>query len=142
MVTQQLQTTTKVDRRDTGNGDMDGTVEVRPSAVAKVAGMTVREMPGVSLSAMGGLLASLMSKAPGLAAEIKRAVRADVVNGEATVDVWLRMDYGQNVPDVVAEVRRRIEKNIRIMAGLPTRRINIEVTDITLPDTEPPTPSA
>jgi uncharacterized alkaline shock family protein YloU len=117
----------------------DGSIVVRPAAVAKVAGMTIREMEGVSLGAMRGLLISLMGVGPGTAAAIRRAVKAGVtVDAEAVVDVAVVIEYGLDIPGTVADIRRNIRSNIRKVTGLETRRINVEVTDISLPSE--PTP--
>jgi uncharacterized alkaline shock family protein YloU len=137
MVMQQLQTRDKPDRMDTNGREVEaveGSVTVRPGAVAKVAGMTVREMEGVSLSSMGGLMSYLVGAAPGAAADIRRAVKAGVSdNSMATVDLWMKVDYGNDIPEVVSELRRRITDRIRHTTGLETKRINVEVTDIVLP---------
>ncbi len=133
MVTQQLQRT-KVDRPK-ADDEGDGSVVVRASAVAKVAGMTVREMEGVNLGAMGGVMASIVGAGPGMAQEIRRGVKAAITdNGKANVDVWITVDYGLDIPEVVTEVRSRISERVLRMTGLETKRVNIEVTDISLPN--------
>ena len=137
MVTRHLQTTSKMEReREAGDGD----IVVRPAAVAKVAGMTIREMEGVSLGSMRGLLTTLVGAGPGTSAAIRRAVKAGVtVDAEAVVDVAVVIEYGRDIPTTVADIRRNIRANIRRVTGLETRRINVEVTDISLPADSTPT---
>jgi uncharacterized alkaline shock family protein YloU len=134
MVTQQLQRT-ETARAAMDDEDTEGSIVVRPGAVAKVAGMTVREMEGVSLGAMRGFATRLAGTGRGAGPEIRRAVRAGVtVDAEAVIDVAIVVDYGRNIPETVSEVRRQIHQNVLRVTGLSTRRINIEVSDISLPD--------
>jgi uncharacterized alkaline shock family protein YloU len=138
MVTQHLQTSTKLERKPAASDDGDGTLVVRPAAVAKVAGMTVREMDGVSLGAMRGFANRFLSAGVGPGAEIRRAVRAGVtVDAEAVLDIAITVEYGRSIPETVAEVRREIHDRVLKVTGLPTRRINVEVSDISLPEGEP-----
>ena len=134
MVTQQLQRT-KIERETSDADDSDGSIVVRPGAVAKVAGMTIREMEGVSLGAMRGLATRLVGTGIGAGPEIRRAVRAGVtVDAEAVVDIAIVVDYGRNIPETVSDVRQQIHENVLRVTGLPTRRINVEVSDISLPE--------
>jgi len=134
MVTQQLQRT-EVERSASDDEDSGGSIVVRPGAVAKVAGMTVREMDGVSLGAMRGLATRLVGSGIGAGPEIRRAVRAGVtLDAEAVVDIAIVVEYGRNIPETVSEVRQQINENVLRVTGLPTRRINVEVSDISLPD--------
>jgi uncharacterized alkaline shock family protein YloU len=134
MVTQELQRT-KTQRSAVDADDSEGSIVVRPGAVAKVAGMTVREMEGVSLGAMRGLATRLVGSGIGAGPEIRRAVRAGVtVDAEAVIDIAIVVDYGRNIPETVSEVRQQIHENVLRVTGLSTRRINVEVSDISLPD--------
>jgi len=138
MVTQQLQTSPKVERQRRGVEDGEGSIVVRPGAVAKVAGMTVREMEGVSLGAMRGFMTSITGAGTGVGSEIRRAVRAGVtLEAQAVVDIAIVVEYGRSIPDAVAELRRHIRDNVLKSTGLETRRINVEVTDVSLPADNP-----
>ncbi len=133
MVTQQLQRP-KLDRPAANDEDSPGSIVVRPGAVAKVAGMTVREMEGVSLGAMRGFVTRFAGAGSGAGPEIRRAVRAGVtIDAEAVVDVAIIVEYGRNIPETVAEVREQIYKRVLKVTGLETRKINVEVCDISLP---------
>jgi len=137
MVTQQLQRT-KLDRSSADAEGSPGSIVIRPGAVAKVAGMTVRELEGVSLGAMRGLVTRLAGTGVGAGPEIRRAVRAGVtIDAEAVVDIAIIVEYGRNIPETVSEVREQIYKNVLRVTGLETRRINVEVSDISLPDDGP-----
>jgi len=134
MVSQQLQRT-KMERAASDAEDSEGSIVVRPGAVAKVAGMTIRDMEGVSLGAMRGLATRLVGTGIGAGPEIRRAVRAGItVDAEAVVDVVIVVEYGRNIPETVTEVRQQIHENVLRVTGLTTRRINVEVSDISLPD--------
>jgi uncharacterized alkaline shock family protein YloU len=134
MVTRHLERT-KLERRAGESDEEGGTLVVRPSAVAKVAGMTVREMEGVSLGSMRDFMSRFRGAGVGPGTEIRRAVRAGVtVDAEAVVDIAINVEYGRNIPDTVAEVRRRIHDRVLKVTGLQTRRINVEVSDISLPE--------
>ena len=137
MVTQQLQRT-KLDRPAADAEDSTGSIVVRPGAVAKVAGMTVREMEGVSLGAMRGLMTRLAGTGVGAGPEIRRAVKAGVtMDAEAVVEIAIIVEYGRNIPETVSELREQICKDVLKVTGLETRRINVEVSDISLPGDNP-----
>ena len=137
MVTQQLQRT-KLDRPSTNADDSSGSIVVRPGAVAKVAGMTVREMEGVSLGAMRGFVTRFTGTGVGAGPEIRRAVRAGVtIDAEAVVDIAIVVAYGRNIPETVSDVREQIYKKVLKVTGLETRRIDVEVSDISLPGDDP-----
>jgi uncharacterized alkaline shock family protein YloU len=134
MVSQQLQRT-KMERAASDAEDSEGSIVVRPGAVAKVAGMTIRDMEGVSLGARRGLATRLVGTGIGAGPEIRRAVRAGItVDAEAVIDVVIVVEYGRNIPETVTEVRQQIHENVLRVTGLTTRRINVEVSDISLPD--------
>ena len=104
---------------------------IRPAVVAKIAGMAAREVDGVSLGAMPGLVSLVLgaTSAPG----VKRSVKA-TMNGEgACVDIWLKVAYGPAISDVASQVRQAIRERLREMAKVEDVRINVHVTDMVLP---------
>ena len=118
---------------DGGTRDPEGRLTIRNDVVAKIAGMAGREVKGVSPSS-AGLLENVQSMAQSGDSNIKRGVKAEVGERQAAFDLSFVIDWGHNIPSVVSEVRRKIAQRVKEMTGLETTEINVEITDISLPE--------
>jgi uncharacterized alkaline shock family protein YloU len=52
----------------------------------------------------------------------------------AVLDLQLCVDYGVNIPAVVAEFRTRLSNTLQAAAGIPVQEVNVRVADLSLPD--------
>jgi uncharacterized alkaline shock family protein YloU len=108
---------------------------IREGVVAKIAGMAAREVEGVSLGSAGvGGVVETLTGATQAGGDVKKGIKAEVGQKQAAFDLALTVDFGYNIPNVVADVRRRIRERIAEMTDLETTEINVDVVDISLPD--------
>ena len=56
---------------------------------------------------------------------------------EAIVDLAMIVRYGASIPRVAESVRKSVAEQLLSMTGLRAREINIAVTDIAFPETQP-----
>jgi uncharacterized alkaline shock family protein YloU len=99
--------------------------------------MAATEVAGVSLSTMPGFGSLLLGASPDRNTRVRRAVRAGLDGKRATVDLWLKVQYGEPIPRIVADVRRSVRDRLDEMAAVRDVRVNVHVTDMLLPPEEP-----
>lgn len=120
-----------------------GKTLVMETVVAKIAGLAVREVPGVHALVPYGATQRLTSLAKSISgAEMKDlGVRVEVGTIEAAVDVRIVTDYGASIPEIAAGIRKNLGERVQKMTGLTVKEINIEVVDLYF-DEPAPMPSA
>ncbi|MFF9867589.1 Asp23/Gls24 family envelope stress response protein [Streptomyces sp. NPDC013953] len=117
-----------------------GRTTVADVVVAKIAGMAVRDVPGVY--AMGGGFArsmgSMRERMPGAGAgrSVTRGVSVEVGEVQAAIDLEIVVDYGVSITDVARAVRESVISAVERMAGREVVEVNIMVSDVKLPDEE------
>lgn len=118
-------------------GDFGGRTTIADSVVARIAGLAAREVRGVydmngagPSPGFGGL--SGLFGAQEIAAS--RGVSVEVGQTECIIDLNIVIEYGARVPRVADELRRVVIERIRAMTGLDAREVNINVTDVYVPE--------
>jgi uncharacterized alkaline shock family protein YloU len=106
-----------------------GSLTIKDSVVAKIAGVAAREVEGVSLGT-----GSFIEAVTGNDGDARRGIKVKVGEKQAAFDIAMVVDYGYNIPAVVSEVRQRITQRIYEMTGLETTVVNIEIADVALKD--------
>ncbi|MCL6499157.1 MAG: Asp23/Gls24 family envelope stress response protein [Firmicutes bacterium] len=106
--------------------------EAAALAVAKIAGLAARDIPGVH--AMGGGVArrfgQLRELIPGGSQAASQGVSVDVGERQAAIDLNLVTEYGQSIVDISDAVRRSVAGQVEGMTGLKVVEVNIQVDDI------------
>jgi uncharacterized alkaline shock family protein YloU len=105
---------TTVDRR----AGAPGRLRIDERALGKVVGGVAREEPAVDA----------VLRATARHADDARAAGA----GDLTVEVQLRVRYGDPVGPVAARVRERLRERVRVLTGLRPGRIDVDVSAFTL----------
>ena len=116
-----------------------GTTTISDQVVAKIAGLAAREVEGVqelTPQGLGGTISGLANKVSGSQSH-DQGVRVQVGQQEAIVDLAMIVHYGASSPRVAEAVRKSVSDQILSMTGLRAREINIAVTDIAFPETQP-----
>lgn len=113
-----------------------GQTRVSEDVVAKIAGLAVREVPGVrSLVPFGAgqTLTSLASQIRGN--DMKDlGIHVEVGTIEVAVDVRIVADYGVSIPRIAEQIRENLALRVTEMTGLRLKEVNIEVVDLYFPD--------
>ncbi|GHH70523.1 hypothetical protein GCM10017673_22540 [Streptosporangium violaceochromogenes] len=112
-----------------------GTTRIDGGVVAKIAGLSAREVSGVydmgagtarALGAVRGMVGGDRSATQGVSVEVGER--------QAAVDLDLMVEYGVAIPDLAGSVRRNVIAAVERMTGLEVTEVNIKVDDVHLPE--------
>jgi uncharacterized alkaline shock family protein YloU len=120
-----------------------GQTKIADSVVAKIAGLAAQEVDGVHGLLSRGLGQTVVGLARAVARQQNRegGVLVEVGEKEAAVDVFIRAEYGVNIPAVAASVRNNVINRVESMTGLIVKEVNVEVLDLYFPSEEIESPS-
>ncbi|UIJ35605.1 Asp23/Gls24 family envelope stress response protein [Allobranchiibius sp. GilTou73] len=113
-----------------------GRTSIADTVVAKIAGISTREVSGVH--ALGGgaarAVGALRDRIPGSRTNHSQGVTVEVGERQAAVDIDLVAEYGVAIADLAAGVRRNVISTVEQMTGLEVTEVNITVHDVFLDD--------
>ena len=113
-----------------------GRTSIADTVVAKIAGISTREVSGVH--ALGGgaarAVGALRERIPGSRTNHSQGVTVEVGERQAAVDIDLVAEYGVAITDLAAGVRRNVISTVERMTGLEVTEVNITVHDVFLDD--------
>ena len=107
-----------------------GSVHIAHDVVEVIAGIAATEVAGVagmSGGIVGGITELLGRK------NLAKGVKVDIGDGNATVDLYLVVEFGSRIPDVANEVQQRVKQAVESMTGLAVRAVNIHVQGVLFP---------
>ncbi|AXJ10625.1 Asp23/Gls24 family envelope stress response protein [Arthrobacter sp. PM3] len=113
-----------------------GDTTIEETVVQKLAGMATREVPGVFAMGSAGRRAfsALTERIPGSQTNVSGGVSVEKGERQAAVDVSIIIEYGFSVVEVSQAIRRNIIQSVERATGLEVLEVNINVTDVHLPD--------
>jgi uncharacterized alkaline shock family protein YloU len=119
-----------------------GTTRIADNAVAKIAGLAARDIPGVFAmgSGMSRRVGQLRSMIPGSGQATDQGVSVEVGRREVAVDLNVVPWYGQSIVEISEAVRRNVVGQVEGMCGLKVIEVNVQVDDVhveTSQDTQP-----
>ncbi|MGG5174386.1 Asp23/Gls24 family envelope stress response protein [Pseudarthrobacter sp. J1763] len=110
----------------------NGRTIISESAVAKVAGIAARAVPGVhSLGSGSSRALGAIRDAVG-SSDHSAGVRAEVGETQVAVDINLVAIYGHPLRQVANEVRAAVYNAVEQLVGLQVIEVNIEINDVYL----------
>ncbi|MCP3425377.1 Asp23/Gls24 family envelope stress response protein [Rothia sp. AR01] len=133
----------RITRQDvvTSNGPLQtpqGNTTINDTVVQKLAGIAARQVPGVH--SMGGAARrafdSISERIPGSQTNVSGGVSVEKGDQQAAIDLTIIVEYGSSVVDVAEGIRRNVIKTVEQATGLEVLEVNINVTDVHLPDEE------
>lgn len=110
-----------------------GRTNIADVVVSKIVARAACEVSGVhnlTTGGVGGTLGGFASRMTGG----EGGVSVEVGQREAAVDLAMIVDYGVSIPQVADGVRRNVMNRVQAMTGLQVREVNIDVTDLYLPE--------
>ncbi len=135
----QLSTTTEAppepevfDALHTEHGD----TTIADQVVEKVAGIATRDVPGVYAmgSAAGRTISGLTQRIPGQRKSVSGGISIEKGERETAVDVSIVVEYGVSIVEVADRIRENVISAVEYATGLRVVEVNIEVSDVHLPD--------
>lgn len=121
-----------------------GTTSITDGAVAKVAAVAARSVPGVHFLGLGSSRALGALRGAVGAGEGSPGVSAEVGQREVAVDIVLTAAYGRPLLQIAEEVRAAVYLAVERITGLHVIEVNVEIGDIHVPeaaDGAPPAPA-
>ena len=111
-----------------------GIVKISDEVVAVIAGLACSEVKGIvgiSSGIVGGITQILSGKK-----NLSKGVKVNVGENDATIDIFIVVEYGVKIPEVASEVQNSVKKAVESMTGLSVSAINIFVQNVYLPKVE------
>lgn len=105
-----------------------GSVRIADEVVEIIAGMAASEVEGIAEMSGGfvGDLANMLSRGK----NVSKGIKVEVGEKEATVDLFLAVEYGVSIPDVAQKVQVAVKEAIEGMTGLAVLEINVHIQGI------------
>ncbi|WP_372699031.1 Asp23/Gls24 family envelope stress response protein [Arthrobacter sp. JSM 101049] len=119
-----------------------GTTSITDSAVAKVAAVAARSVPGVHFLGLGSSRALGALRGAVGAGEGSPGVSAEVGQREVAVDIVLTAAYGRPLQQIAEEVRAAVYLAVERITGLHVIEVNVEIGDVHLPEAAGAAPHA
>ena len=111
-----------------------GIVKISDDVVAVIAGLACNEVKGIvgiSAGIVGGITQILSGKK-----NLSKGVKVNVGENDATIDIFIVVEYGVKIPEVAEEVQNSVKKAVESMTGLTVSAVNIFVHNVYLPKVE------
>ena len=113
-----------------------GVTTIDENVVAKIAGMAAREVPGVydMGNAVRRAFSAVTDRIPNAQTNVAGGISVQKGETQAAVEVTVVVEYGVSIVEVADAIRRNIIEQIEGTTGLEVVEVNINVTDVHLPD--------
>lgn len=113
-----------------------GVTTIDENVVAKIAGMAAREVPGVydMGNAVRRAFSAVTDRIPNAQTNVAGGISVQKGETQTAIEVTVVVDYGAPIVEVANAIRRNIIEQIEGTTGLEVVEVNINVTDVHLPD--------
>ena len=128
---------TETDKKPEGPLQTDhGTTTIEENVVAKIAGMAARQVPGVydMGNAVRRAFSAVTDRIPTGQANVTGGISVHKGETQTAIDVTVVVEYGYSILDVCNSIRDNVIQQVEGTTGLEVVEVNIDVTDIHLPD--------
>lgn len=105
-----------------------GSVRIADEVVEVIAGMAASEVEGVAEMSGGfvGDIANMLTRGK----NASKGIKVEVGDKEASVDLFLAVEYGVSIPQVAQKVQEAVKDAIEGMTGLKVLEINVHIQGI------------
>lgn len=122
----------------TPNGPLQtdhGSTTIDESVVAKIAGMAVREVPGVydMGNAVRRAFSAVTDRIPNAQTNVTGGIGVHKGETQTSIDVTVVVEYGVSIIEVCDNIRHNVIEQLEGTTGLEVVEVNINVTDVHLP---------
>ncbi|BDA63864.1 Asp23/Gls24 family envelope stress response protein [Actinomyces capricornis] len=120
-----------------------GVTTIDETVVAKIAGMAAREVPGVydMGNAARRVFNAVTDRIPNAQTNVAGGISIEKGETQTAVDVTVVVEYGVSIVEVGNAIRRNIIQQVESTTGLEVIEVNVNVTDVHLPDEDADTTS-
>ena len=105
----------------------NGTVRIADEVVSIIAGIAATDIKGVAGMSGGiaGGFAEMLGKK-----NLAKGVKVNVGETEATIDLYIIVEYGFKIPEVTEQIQLAVKQNVETMTGLNVLEINVNVQGV------------
>lgn len=120
-----------------------GKTSIADAVVSKVAGLAAREVRGVYGFGGGAARAfgAITERIPGSRSSSSQGVSVEVGESQAAIDLTIVVEYGVAIAGLAQAIRSNVTGAVEQMTGLQVVEVNVNVTDLHLPDDDAGTPA-
>ncbi|TGD09381.1 Asp23/Gls24 family envelope stress response protein [Brevibacterium sp. S111] len=120
-----------------------GTTSIAENVVAKLTGIAAREVPGVHGMGTAARRAfdTLTDRIPGSQTNVSGGVSVEKGEKQTAIDLTIVVEYGTSIVEVAEAIRRNVIRAVETGTGLQVVEVNIDVTDVHLPEDDEETPA-
>ena len=113
-----------------------GVTTIDENVVAKIAGMAAREVPGVydMGNAVRRAFSAVTDRIPNAQTNVAGGVSVQKGETQAAIEITIVIAYGVSIVEVSNAIRRNVIEQLEGTTGLEIVEVNINVTDVHLPD--------
>ena len=119
---------------DLNNEVSQGVVKISDEVVSVIAGIAAEEIPGV-MEFQSGVTNNITQIFKGKKS-VGKAVKVTLEEDIATIELFLTVEYGVKIMEVVASVQENVKRTVETMTGLVVDSVNVCVQNIYLPKVE------
>ncbi len=106
--------------------DNGGSISYASEVIAIIAGVAANEIDGLAGMCTSGGIGDII----GRNRNITRGVRVEIGTEEASVDLYVIIEYGFPIQKVCSEVQENVRKAIESMTGLHVVRVDVHVQGV------------
>lgn len=111
----------------------EGSIKIADEVVGIITGLAATEIDGVA--GMSGGLAGGIADMLGRKS-LSKGVKVEVADENASVDVYVIINYGNSIPDVAWKIQDNVKQAIEGMTGLKVKAVNVHVQGVNFPEEE------
>ena len=112
------------------NVDVDlqngGSITYANEVIAIIAGVAANEVEGIAGMCVSGGFGDII----GRNRNVTRGVKVEIGSEEASIDLYIMVEYGQPIQKVALEAQENVRKAIESMTGLHVVRVDVHVQGV------------
>lgn len=108
------------------NLENGGTIKYANEVIATIAGVAANEIEGIAGMTTGGGFADIIGRSRSLT----RGVKVDVNGEDASVELYIVVEYGSPIQKVAFDVQENVRKAIETMTGLHVVNVDVHVQGV------------
>lgn len=104
-----------------------GQIQIADEVIESIASITAISIDGVK-----SMASKLTEDLMGLIGKknISKGVKVEILDEEATLDVFINLEYGYEIPEVSEKVQKKVKSEVETMTGLNVVAVNVHIVDV------------
>ena len=112
-----------------------GIVKISDEVVSVIAEIAADEIQGI-VEVPHGVSSNISQILKGKKASSGKSVKVTLDEDKAIIELYVAVEYGMKIPDIVSAVQENVKKTVEAMTGLKVDKVNVNVQNIYVPKQE------